>query len=625
MADQEKNLEPPQDQPDQEQFLLQQAQDNRQVFDVENQQQIQKDGNGFKMEDMNNEEESRMMKRDIIKKRKKREKKEKLISARRLKRLLKKKPVDKIRLVYQAYFFIVSITVLTLSILSYRDQTVYEGDYQQFIDNVKSYVIDDIQFTYTNKNCKTQFGSEYSSLYEYEWPGTRIGCDCSKGFNFSTLTDYNIDAFFSESFMLGRICSQELLSKNCNTVNEQQPKIFNSWNDGSYGRPFVLCARRKIGIDLQSNSSNCQSDHKVCGTGDNVFCVPTDMSCPISEIGFTTNSNYQNIKSKNNTNIGDIFDLGAGFYFYYIKNTSSLPIVEFRVTEGDKVCRRNLDQNISPNRIDYPLMLSRRKQCENTDQLFQIVHSIDEEQFYLSNNVIYLSDKLPYFNIDTKYNWTIHAKTFIPWAPQCRGDLFDSVLQEGTTLHYVYISLRVQLGVTIAYFIVIGLIFNIVGTMTACNFAWSCMATRPESQYNYIFLIEIGFKILLQITEIIVIIVSFALIDGKRKIIKQVNDDGCVSDPVSDYFFTNLESDLTKFAWSYNLANLVIFAVTLILDLIIIKHSINQGHHHGAKKHHEKIEHQELDVGSNGESGNQQEVKSDLKLQVKTEALQTPI
>lgn len=34
-----------------------------------------------------------------------------------------------------------------------------------------------------------------------------IGCDCSKGFNFSTLTEYNIDAFFSESFMLGRICS----------------------------------------------------------------------------------------------------------------------------------------------------------------------------------------------------------------------------------------------------------------------------------------------------------------------------------------------------------------------------------------------------------------------------------
>ncbi|CAD8149688.1 unnamed protein product [Paramecium pentaurelia] len=629
MADQEKNLDPPLEQPDQEQSLLQNAQENGQVFEIDGQQQTQKDSDahqaGRVLNNVKHQDDHKMMRRDIIKKKKKKEKENKLISARRLKRLLRKKPIDKIRLAYQAYFFIVSITVLALSILSYRDQTVYQVDYQQFIDNVKSNVIDDIRFTYTNKNCKTQFGSSYQSIFEYKWPGTQIGCDCSKGFDFSSLTDYNIDAFFSESFMLGRICSQYLLQKNCSTVNEQQQKIFNSWNDGIFGRPFVLCARRQIGIDLQSNQSNCQLQNKItCGNGDNIFCVPQDMSCPITEIGFTTNSEYQNLKQQNNSNKGDIFDLGAGFYFYYIKNTSSLPLVEFRVTEGDKVCRRNSDQNISPNRIDYPLMLSRRQLCENNDPLFQIIHSIDEEQFYLSNNVIYLSEKLPYFNIDAKFNWTLNAKTFIPWSPQCRGELFDQVLQEGDTLHYVYTSLRVQLGVTITYFIVIGLIFNIVGTMTACNFAWSCMATRPESQYNYIFFIEIGFKILLQIAEIIVIIVSFAIIDGKRKIIKQINDDGCVSDPVSGYFFTNLESDLTKFAWSYNLANLVIFAVTLILDLIIIKHSINKGHHHGAKKLQEKEEHQELDVGSPGESGNSQQIKSDLKLQVKAEALQTP-
>lgn len=63
--------------------------------------------------------------RDVIKRKKKKEKENKLMSARTLKRLFEKKPIDKIRLVYQAYFFIVSITVLALSILSYRDQTVY--------------------------------------------------------------------------------------------------------------------------------------------------------------------------------------------------------------------------------------------------------------------------------------------------------------------------------------------------------------------------------------------------------------------------------------------------------------------------------------------------------------------
>ncbi|CAD8155322.1 unnamed protein product [Paramecium octaurelia] len=626
MADQEKNIDHRLEQPDQEQSLLQDVQENGQVFDIDGQHQTQKDVNVHQVRRTPNNkqdvEDSKMMKRDTIKKKKRKEKEDKLISARRLKRLLRKKPIDKIKLAYQAYFFIVSITVLSLSIVSYRDQTVSSEDYQQFIDNVLSDTIDDIRFTYTNKNCKTQFGSQYSSLFEYNWPGTRIGCDCSKGYNFSTLTAYNIDAFFRESFMLGRICSQDLLSKNCNTVNVQQEKVFNSWNDGSFGRPFVLCARRQVGINLQSNQSNCQSQNQVtCGNGDNIFCVPENMSCPITEIGFTTNADYQNLKQINNTNVGDIVSLGAGFYFYFIKNTSTLPLVEFRVTEGDKICRRNLDQNISPNRIDYPLMLSRRQLCENNDPLFQIIHSIDEEQFYLSNNVIYLSEKLPYFNIDPKFNWTLNAKTFIPWSPECRGDFFDQIIQEGDTLHYVYTALRVQLGVTITYFLVIGLIFNIVGTMTACNFAWSCMATRPQSQYNYIFLIEIGFKILLQIAEIIVIIVSFAIIDGKRKIIKQINDDGCVSDPVSDYFFTNLESDLTKFAWSYNLANLVIFTITLILDLIIIKHSISKGQHHGAKQLHEKEEHQELDAGQPGDSGSgsQQENKSEIKLQVKAE------
>ncbi|CAD8050935.1 unnamed protein product [Paramecium primaurelia] len=622
MSAQEMNSDHQKYLPDQEQ---QQLKPDDQIFDQDGQQQTLKYTETNPMSGVLNqvyhEEDPKLMKRDIVKKRKQQAKQERLISAKRLKRLLRKKPIDKVRLAYQAYFFIVSIAVLALSILSYRDQTVYEGDYKQFLDNMGSYVIDDIQFTYTNKNCKSQFGEEYSSLYEYYWPGTMIGCDCSKGFNFSLLQDQNIvniEEFFKQSFMLGRVCSQEMLARGCHNVNEQQPKAFNSWNDGSYGRPFVLCARRKTGISLQTNQSYCESENKtVCGTGDNIFCVSSDMSCPISDLGFTTNSNFKNLQKLNDTNIGYIYDLGKGFYFYYLKNTSNLPLIEFRVTEGDKVCRRNLNQNISPNRIDYPLMIDRRQQCENTDPLFKLIHSIDEEQFYLSNNVIYLQEKLPYFNIDTKYNWTIHSKTYIPWASNCRGQLFDDVIHEGGTLFFVYISLRVQLGVTITYFIVIGLIFNIVGTMTACNFAWSCMTTRPESQYNYIFFIEIGFKIALQIAEIIVICVSFAIIDGKRLVIKDINDNNCVSDPVSDYFFTNLENDLTKFAWSYNLANLVIFSVTIILDLIIIKHSLNKGQHHGAKMHHEKGEHQELAVGSHGESANFQDVKSDQKLQVK--------
>lgn len=65
------------------------------------------------------------------------------------------------------------------------------------------------------------------------------------------------------------------------------------------------------------------------------------MSCPISDIGFTKNPNFKDLSKLNDTNIGNIYDLGKGFYFYYLKNTSNLPLIEFRVTESDKVCRRN--------------------------------------------------------------------------------------------------------------------------------------------------------------------------------------------------------------------------------------------------------------------------------------------
>lgn len=59
---------------------------------------------------------------------------------------------------------------------------------------------------------------------------------------------------------------------------------------------FVLCARRKTGISLQTNQSYCESENKtVCGTGDNLFCVSSDMSCPVSELGFTTNSSFKDL------------------------------------------------------------------------------------------------------------------------------------------------------------------------------------------------------------------------------------------------------------------------------------------------------------------------------------------
>lgn len=151
----------------------------------------------------------------------------------------------------------------------------------------------------------------------------------------------------------------------------------------------------------------------------------------------------------------------------------------------------------------------------------------------------------------------------------------------------MYISLKLQLAFTIAYFIVVGVIMGIIGTMTAFNFAWSCMITSPESQYNYIFLIEIGTKMVMQLVEVIIIAISFHVMNTKLIVVRETNDNACFSDEVSQKLFNDLERDLEKNVWSLNLAILVIFCVTFLVDLLLIKHSTTHGHHHGAKHHHD--------------------------------------
>lgn len=48
---------------------------------------------------------------------------------------------------------------------------------------------------------------------------------------------------------------------------------------------------------------------------------------------------------------------------YYRRNTTDAPISEIRVNEGNGVCLRNNDHNISPFRYEYPLINTKRVTC----------------------------------------------------------------------------------------------------------------------------------------------------------------------------------------------------------------------------------------------------------------------
>lgn len=56
---------------------------------------------------------------------------------------------------------------------------------------------------------------------------------------------------------------------------------------------FVLCAKRSMNVSLRYNFTYCQLENKtVCGSGALTYCLPPEVECPISEIGFTTNFDY---------------------------------------------------------------------------------------------------------------------------------------------------------------------------------------------------------------------------------------------------------------------------------------------------------------------------------------------
>lgn len=64
---------------------------------------------------------------------------------------------------------------------------------------------------------------------------------------------------------------------------------------------------------------------------------------------------------------------------YYRRNTTDAPISEIRVNEGNGVCLRNNDHNISPFRYEYPLINTKRVTCVEQDKAFTKLHTINEE------------------------------------------------------------------------------------------------------------------------------------------------------------------------------------------------------------------------------------------------------
>ncbi|CAD8063708.1 unnamed protein product [Paramecium sonneborni] len=283
----------------------------------------------------------------------------------------------------------------------YSQQYPNEDLYNQFIDNQNNAIIEDIISIDNSSQCP----KEYENLFEYNWPGTNFGCDCSK-----ILKEKNNQTLFNY------MCNETLLNRGCKPLYEIKEKKLNKLNDNSFSKPFILCSKRRQGVSLRYNFSYCQEQEKtICGSGSFTYCLPKNVDCPISQIGFTQQFNQQQ-----NSQYDKIFKVSNGLYFYYIKNQTLMPISQIQMTETSQVCKQNSLNNISPNRSDYFLMKIRRKPCLDNDTQFKVVYNINEDQFYLANNLIALNRQLKYFKVNSSVVWTLQTKAYTQIKDSCQ-------------------------------------------------------------------------------------------------------------------------------------------------------------------------------------------------------------
>ncbi|CAD8057550.1 unnamed protein product [Paramecium primaurelia] len=289
-----------------------------------------------------------------------------------------------------------------------------EDLYDQFILNQSQGIIEDIISLDTSYQCPSQ----YEPLFNYQWPGTFVGCDCTQNLPSKSIQNFTE---FTNNFHKKKQCDQKELDKGCKQLYEIQEKNLTLLNDNNYSKPFLLCAKRNQNISLRYNFTYCSLINKtICGTGALAYCLPPEVECPISEIGFTSDLNYQNLKLKNDPKYGKIFNVSNQLQFYYTKNQSLIPISQVQITETENVCKLNSENNISPNRSDYYLMKIQRQNCEEYDSQFKKAYQINEDQFYLANNLLVLNRSLTYFKVNSSVIWTLRIKSYAQIKENCQ-------------------------------------------------------------------------------------------------------------------------------------------------------------------------------------------------------------
>ncbi|CAD8184786.1 unnamed protein product [Paramecium octaurelia] len=449
------------------------------------------------------------------------------------------------RIIFQIYLLLLNLTLMSFSIVSY----MIIIDAQDYLHNINHNwsLLPVKSIRYTQDDCLQN--EEY--INHYIWPGIEQGCDCRFVDQYITprrmLFDRTNELFKQE-------CNNTMREAGCKDINEMSSRDFKILPVESGTKKLKLCGLREQGNNsfaLNSPKENeCKENELKCGTISDYFFCTRENECPIFEI-----KNHSNVES------------GTQEYFQIFReNQWTLPLVEFKIAQGDGVCRKVNDRSITPGRPNYELISDPGLECDR-DPRFQLIYKFNELDFFQANDALDIAKEAPGYEISSQYEWGLYGRHYINFSLTCRRDyqqeLMDSPDQfdDIESLQYILMIISIIcVGVTILMFT--------LNCCTMCGADLFCIKGKGTEESNTLFYIQFFFKESAQIANAVIIITTFTPIQKQVDLFNQLIDDVCSDNVTLDEFQKILDLLITS-TYIFDFLYFILFFVGVFIDILI--------------------------------------------------------
>jgi hypothetical protein len=315
------------------------------------------------------------------------------------------------------------LAVISSSVIVFCFVKAFKGFDQSYFpfDSIKAswgkeFIIDIKQKAAATKECPTN----YVPAFNYAWPGSVEGCDCSK----ATGTDKGIYRVK---------CTAAQITAACKNSVAVEPKNFTKWRDSRATNEY-LCVKRMPGISMNTTilladtvNRKCQAGHKVCPPPSDEplkddfsrrACIPENQECPISQLRIAPCGNLPDNTQCFSKRAAEKLD--GGMCLFSSNHCGTHPLTDISIGE-EGICRHEKDQQIAANHTDYSLLRAQRKPCDNSENIFKFDGLTQKD--LLDRNGINVADIGLYGDNVENYNFSLYTVAPHKWVWQHRDEM----------------------------------------------------------------------------------------------------------------------------------------------------------------------------------------------------------